>query len=98
MREPDGTMFIFGMLIASAIAVAGIGIGFDNIPNVFLHSSLSGNQLAQLASVSEIPTFENSKKQFTDLDKALDEIVNHLKKNNISEAWQIILNWKYYNE
>ena len=29
MREPDGTMFIIGMLIASAIAVAGIGIGFE---------------------------------------------------------------------
>jgi len=77
---------------------SGIGVGFDNIPDVFLHSSLTGNQLAQLASVPEIPTFENSKKQLTDLDKALDEIANYLKKNNISEAWQIILNWKYYNE
>ena len=29
MREPDGTMLIVGMLIACAIAVAVIGIGFE---------------------------------------------------------------------
>ena len=29
MREPDGTIFIIGMLIACAIAVAGIGIGYE---------------------------------------------------------------------
>ena len=29
MREPDGTMFIIGVLIACAIAVTGIGLGYE---------------------------------------------------------------------
>jgi hypothetical protein len=29
MREPDGTMFIVGVLVIAAVAVAAIGFGYE---------------------------------------------------------------------
>ena len=29
MREPDGTMFIIGVLVIAAIAVTAIGLGYE---------------------------------------------------------------------
>ena len=75
-----------------------IGIGFDTIPNEFLNSTLTGNQLAQLASISEVPSLKENDNCIKEFDFVLDSIINHLKNNKIEEAWQIILNWIKYNE
>ena len=75
-----------------------IGIGFDTIPNEFLNSTLTGNQLAQLASISEVPSLKENDNCIKEFDLVLDSIIIHLKNNKIEEAWQIILNWIKYNE
>ena len=76
----------------------GIGIGFDAIPSKFLNSKLTGNQLAQLASISEIPSIEKKTNSIRKFDLVLDSIINLLQNNKIEEAWQIILNWIKCNE
>jgi len=74
----------------------GIGIGFDAIPVEFLKSTLTGNQLAKLASVSTIPKLNNINipNRFNDVLNGISKMLN---KNQIEEAWKFILKWKQVN-
>ena len=59
---------------------------FDRIKNEHYQPAFKIGMTKHMAEIeiiaynTEIPTFENSKKKLTYLDKGLDEIVNHLKK------------------
>tara|TARA_B100000902_G_scaffold395459_1_gene454085 strand:+ start:1108 stop:1956 length:849 start_codon:yes stop_codon:yes gene_type:complete len=74
----------------------GLGIGFDAIPREFLNSALTGNQLAKLASVIQVPKSSNINipNNFQDL---LSDISKMLDKEQIEKAWEFILKWKQLN-
>ena len=74
----------------------GIGVGFDAIPVEFLNSTLTGNQLAKLASANTIPKSSNINipNKFHDI---LNDISKMLDKNQIEKAWKFILRWKQVN-
>ena len=76
----------------------GIGIGFDKLPLELLNSKLTGNQLAKMASSFKVPKLEKITSCINvDINVVVDEISDLINKNQIDEAWQIILNWKYNN-
>tara|TARA_Y100001970_G_scaffold41940_1_gene52124 strand:- start:25871 stop:26725 length:855 start_codon:yes stop_codon:yes gene_type:complete len=67
-----------------------VGIGFDMLPKNILHSNLTGNELARLASVEIIPNYVSdfdlsSKKEIISLIK------ENIKCSNIDKAWQLVL-------
>jgi flavin reductase (DIM6/NTAB) family NADH-FMN oxidoreductase RutF len=81
-----------------------LGIGFDNLPDSVRHSSvLTGNELAQLASVSALPSVEavtafRSAADFSALHSELtDEQQRHrlaaayIRAGDIQRAWLILL-------
>lgn len=74
----------------------GIGVGFDVIPIEFLDSNLTGNQLAKLASIVEVPhlTSIDIPDSFTNL---IEKISIMLNNNDIEKAWLLILRWKQLN-
>ncbi len=77
---------------------AGLGVGFDNIPRKFLNSQLTGNQLAKLASISNIPDLTTDYKKSLDFNTVISDIVKCIDNDNIHKAWQIILFWEKNNE
>jgi len=77
---------------------SGIGIGFDNIPQNFLNSQLTGNQLAKLASINSIPELTFNCKNYSTINMAINDIAVCLNNNDINKAWQIILFWEKNNE
>ena len=68
-----------------------IGIGFDQLPNYILNSSLTGNQLAKLASIKSIPFFKDNMYTIDSKEELIKSIKNEIDKNDIDEAWQLIL-------
>ena len=72
----------------------GNGVGFDSIPNDFLNSSLTGNQLAKLASINRIPTINTEVSVNKNINKVIQSISDYVNSSQIEKAWQIILNWK----
>ena len=68
-----------------------IGIGFDQLPNYILNSSLTGNQLAKLASIKFIPSFKDNMYTIDSKEDLIKSIKNKIDKNDIDEAWQLIL-------
>ena len=68
-----------------------IGIGFDQLPNYILNSSLTGNQMAKLASIKSIPSFKDNMNTIDSKEDILKSIKNKIDKNDIDEAWQLIL-------
>ena len=68
-----------------------IGIGFDQLPNYILNSSLTGNQLAKLASIKSIPSFKDNMYTIDSKEELIKSIKNEIDKNDIDEAWQLIL-------
>ena len=77
----------------------GEGVGFNNLPSELLKSKLTGNQLAKMASVNSIPKIKlNSFFNKMNIDQIINEISKAINSNDISNAWQIILNWKINNE
>jgi len=68
-----------------------IGIGFDQLPNYILNSSLTGNQLAKLASIKSIPSFKDNIYTIDSKEELIKSIKNKIDKNDIDEAWQLIL-------
>jgi len=77
---------------------AGLGIGFDNIPENFLNSQLTGNQLAKLASINNIPNLTIDYKKNLDFNLVISDIVKCIDNDNVDKAWQIILFWEKNNE
>ena len=68
-----------------------IGIGFDQLPNYILNSSLTGTQLAKLASIKSIPSFKNNMYTIDSKEELIKSIKNKININDIDEAWQLIL-------
>ena len=68
-----------------------IGIGFDQLPNYILNSSLTGNQLAKLASIKSIPSFKDNMYTIDSKEELIKSIKNEIDKNDIDGAWQLIL-------
>ena len=68
-----------------------IGIGFDQLPNYILNSSLTGNQLAKLASIKSIPSFKDNMYTIDSREELIKSIKNKIDENDIDEAWQLIL-------
>ncbi len=76
------------------------GIGIDALPDAIrLSEVFTGNHLAQLASVSVIPSAQNNNQKNSDvLNQTIDtkneihtKAISLLNKNEISEAWQLLL-------
>ena len=68
-----------------------IGIGFDFLPEYIRDSSLSGNELAKLASVEKIPNYIKNNYDFTSKQEIFSSIKSNIQDNNIDEAWQLTL-------
>ena len=68
-----------------------IGIGFDQLPNYILNSNLTGNQLAKLASIESIPSFKDDTYTIDSKEDIIKLIKNKIDKNDIDDAWQLIL-------
>ena len=76
-----------------------IGIGFDLLPQCLLKSNLTGNELAELASVEYIPEYENANYNFTSKNEILNSIKSNIQENNIDVAWQLALHLdKFLND
>ena len=75
----------------------GIGIGFDAIPLEFLDSKLTGNQLAKLASMIEVPELININIpiNFEDIIKKISIMLDN---DEVEKAWHFILKWKNIND
>ena len=77
----------------------GIGVGFDKIPAFVLNSSLRGSELSKLANIQKIPS---QKTEIDKLDFNFEEFILQLKdlinKNEINQAWNLIISWNSKNE
>jgi flavin reductase (DIM6/NTAB) family NADH-FMN oxidoreductase RutF len=73
---------------------AGVGIGFDQLPDYILKSDvLTGNDLAKLASVNEIPKKynDNNNTKYNTSSKVLHELCREaIHAGDLQEAWQIV--------
>jgi flavin reductase (DIM6/NTAB) family NADH-FMN oxidoreductase RutF len=76
------------------------GIGIDSLPEFIRNSSiLSGNDLGQLANVTEVPAFDENHEAFqnisfddiSDIKQAFLFAKRFLMQNKVMEAWQILL-------
>ncbi len=68
------------------------GIGFDALPKSVLSSEiLSANDLAKLASVSELPQAEASSQTGNSIEQKHSEAKACLALGDVDEAWQILL-------
>jgi len=71
-----------------------LGIGMDNLPKEIRESLvLTGNQLAQLANVSEIPTKTENKQAMEklSLNERHQQASSLLQQGLVEEAWQCLL-------
>jgi flavin reductase (DIM6/NTAB) family NADH-FMN oxidoreductase RutF len=71
-----------------------LGIGMDKLPKAIRESTiLTGNQLAQLANVSEVPLAKenSSEKQGLSLLERHQQAAELLSKGLVEEAWQFLL-------
>jgi len=77
----------------------GIGVGFDKIPAFVLNSSLRGSELSKLANIQKIPSQKN---EIDKIDFNYEEFILKLKdlinKNQITQAWNLIISWNSKNE
>lgn len=70
-----------------------LGIGFDQLPNFILNNAaFTGNEKAQLANISMLPTFQPAAEQITLPTPVIASIKEALKKNDTTAAWSIIQN------
>ena len=70
-----------------------LGIGFDRLPNFILNNAaFTGNEKAQLANISMLPTFQPAAEQITLPTPVIASIKEALKKNDTTAAWSIIQN------
>jgi flavin reductase (DIM6/NTAB) family NADH-FMN oxidoreductase RutF len=70
-----------------------LGIGFDQLPNFILkNAAFTGNEKAQLANISMLPTFQPAAEQITLPTPVIASIKEALKKNDTTAAWSIIQN------
>jgi flavin reductase (DIM6/NTAB) family NADH-FMN oxidoreductase RutF len=70
-----------------------LGIGFDQLPNFILNNAaFTGNEKAQLANISMLPTFQLAPEQITLPTPVIASIKEALKKNDTTAAWSIIQN------
>jgi len=70
-----------------------LGIGFDQLPNFILNNAaFTGNEKAQLANISMLPTFQPAAEQITLPTAVIASIKEALKKNDTTAAWSIIQN------
>ena len=70
-----------------------LGIGFDQLPNFILNNAaFTGNENAQLANISMLPTFQPAAEQITLPTPVIASIKEALKKNDTTAAWSIIQN------
>ena len=67
-----------------------IGIGFDRLPKNILQSSLTGNELAKLASAVSIPNYISSF-DFSSKKEIISLIKENIKCEDIDRAWQLVL-------
>jgi len=75
----------------------GIGVGFDAIPLEFLDSKLTGNQLAKLASIIEVPELININIPIN-FEDIIEKISIMLDNDEVEKAWHFILKWKNIND
>ena len=75
-----------------------VGIGFDQLPNYILNTNLTGNELAQLASVESIPSYKQNKYSFSNIEdvdvppsQVILSIKVKLKEEKVDIAWQLVL-------
>ena len=61
------------------------------LPGYIRDSSLSGNELAKLASVEKIPDYIKNNYDFTSKQEIFSSIKSNIQDNNIDEAWQLTL-------
>jgi flavin reductase (DIM6/NTAB) family NADH-FMN oxidoreductase RutF len=70
-----------------------LGIGFDQLPNFILNNAaFTGNEKAQLANISMLPTFQPAAEQITLPTPVIASIKEALKENDTTAAWSIIQN------
>ena len=70
-----------------------LGIGFDQLPNFILNNAaFTGNEKAQLANISMLPTFQPAAEQITLPTPVIASIKEAFKKNDTTAAWSIIQN------
>ena len=67
------------------------GIGFDQLPKYILNTNMTGNELAQLASVEFIPFYKINKYSFSKVEDVILSIQEKLKEEKIDIAWQLVL-------
>ena len=81
-----------GSLFEIAKPIAKFGIGFDNLPQDIINSSiLTGNELAMLASVESIPTEKNKDSITLKTEEKHILAKKLLEKGEIIEAWKILI-------
>ena len=69
-----------------------LGMGIDNLPfSIKTSTILNGNDLAQLASIDVVPSFENVEKDSKTLEEKHTVAKQYIKAGNINEAWKILL-------
>ena len=78
--------------VAKPKANSNLGIGFDALPNFILTSKiLTGNDLAQLASVHEIPALSREENSTFKKDNAHQAAQQLIQQGNLVDAWKILL-------
>lgn len=78
--------------VAKPKSVANLGMGFDNLPDFVKRSHvLSGNDLAQLASLHSIPVFADNEAQNYKHTQAELEAKLAIKHGNLEKAWKFLL-------
>lgn len=71
---------------------ANLGIGFDNLPEFIKHSKvLTGNELAQLASIEEIPVLTVDEANLLKIENAELHAKNEILHGKIELAWKFLL-------
>ena len=79
-------------LFEIAKPIAKIGIGFDNLTEEILNSSvLTGHDLAMLASVDTIPTTKNKESVTLKIEEKHILAKKMLDQGRIIEAWEILI-------
>ncbi len=71
-----------------------LGIGIDALPEYIKHSKvLNGNHLGQLGNTASIPSLDENFE--IDSTKSTEELAKeYLKKNEVENAWQVLLRMK----
>jgi len=78
--------------VAKPKANSNLGIGFDALPKHILRSNiLTGNDLAQLASVHEIPALSADETISFKKENADQTAQQLIQQGNLIDAWKILL-------